>query len=554
MNKTNVLVIIPARGGSKEIPRKNLRNLNGMPLISYSIKTALASKFSPVVYVTSEDSEILFSAKLFGAQVHRRDESLSNDSVTLDPVVYDCYIAATEEEQRDFEIIVTMQPTSPLLSVKSLDEAIGKILNEANMDTLIASRSNTHLTWSLENDSYVPNYKKRVNRQELTPVFAETGAFLMCRNRVIKSETRIGRNVDLFVLSNDEAIDIDSYEDWSLCEYYLKRRHILFVVTGNREVGLGHVYNTLQIANDILQHNVSFLVDKDSEMAFDKIQQKNYPVFLQQRDNIVEDIIRLKPHLVVNDILDTSEDYVSSLHKEGFKVINFEDLGQGGLRADLVVNAIYPGKSVQQNHYFGSRYFLLRDEFVYCDLKKNQKLVQKVLLSFGGVDSNNYTYKVLDSIYSVCNHNNIEITVLAGFGYNQYDSLSQFDKVDIIRDTQDVASYVLEADVVFTSAGRTTYEIASIGTPAIVLAQNERELTHFFASSDRGFLNLGFGVNVSTGEIREAFLEVAFSFETRERMSNLMKKEDLRSGRNCVLELIEGILNEKSPETGKIRK
>ena len=103
---------------------------------------------------------------------------------------------------------------------------------------------------------------------------------------------------------------------------------------------------------------------------------------------------------------------------------------------------------------------------------------------------------------------------------------------------------MLEADLIFTSAGRTTYEIASTVTPAIVLAQNERELTHFFASSEFGFLNLGLGYNISNEELQKNFIELVESYESREYMSELMKKVSLKNGRKTVIKLIQNLIEE----------
>lgn len=538
----NILVVIPARGGSKGIPRKNLRLLAGKPLLYYSINNALNSKFDLDVYVSSEDEEILNTALQFGAKIHQRDISIADDKSTLDPVIYSCYKYASQIENKDYDYIITMQPTSPLLKLNSLDDAIKRVIDNQSIETIIAAKDDTHLSWRKEDDKYIPNYEKRVNRQYLTPTYTETGGFFITRKDIITESNRIGENVELYILRNGEEIDIDTYEDWNLCEYHLKRKNILFVVTGNDRVGLGHVYNTLLIANDILNHRISFLVDKNSQLAYDKISMKNYPVFIQENENIIDDITKFNPDLVINDRLDTTFEYIKELKELNIKTINFEDLGEGAKIADLVINAIYPEKQVIKNHYFGHDYFILRDEFLYSNTKENINKVKNVLISFGGVDPNNYTKKVLDTIYTFCLQNSIEINVITGFGYDNYDSLNMYENINICRNVTNISVYMLNADLIFTSAGRTTYEIASIGTPAIVLAQNERELTHFFASSEFGFLNLGLGYNVSNELLLKEFIELVNSSSNRKYMSELMKKYDLKSGRKIVNRLIQNLM------------
>ena len=90
----------------------------------------------------------------------------------------------------------------------------------------------------------------------------------------------------------------------------------------------------------------------------DKIASFNYEVSIQKSDDLIEDIRSINPDVVINDILDTSYNYVEGLKATGVKVINFEDLGEGAGLADLVVNAIYPEKRLKPNHFFGHAYFL----------------------------------------------------------------------------------------------------------------------------------------------------------------------------------------------------
>tara|TARA_B110000003_G_scaffold274585_1_gene314906 strand:+ start:300 stop:1925 length:1626 start_codon:yes stop_codon:yes gene_type:complete len=540
----NILVVIPARGGSKGIPRKNLRLLGEKPLLYYSINNALQSRYNLDIFISSEDDEILNTACKFGAKIHKRDLNIADDETTLDPVIYDCYLHAKKVENKEYDLIITMQPTSPLLSTLSLDNAISEIMDNECIDTIIAAKDATHLSWRKENEQFIPNYTERVNRQYLTPEFTETGAFLITRNTIISENNRIGENVDLALLTEGEEIDIDTYEDWNLCEYYLKRKHILFVVTGNSIVGLGHVYNTLLIANDILNHQITFLVDKESEMAFEAIKAKNYPVIMQKSDSIFEDIKSIAPNIIINDRLDTSDDYVKELKSRKYKVINFEDLGKGCEYADVVINAIYPEKYSVPNHYFGQEYFILRDEFILSKEKNITSEVQNILITFGGVDPNNYTEKVIKSINNYCLDNNIQINVIAGFGYDKYNTIKKYENINVKRNISNISDYMLGADLIFTSAGRTIYEVASIGTPTVVLGQNEREMTHFFASAEYGFSNLGLGYEVSDDELMIEFLRLVNSFESRKSMSDLMKKQDLKSGRKRVQELIQELIQE----------
>ena len=115
------LVIIPARGGSKGIPRKNVRIMVDKPLIGYSIENALNSHHDLDVVVSTDDDEIARISYSYGARVIIRPEALATDSVTLDPVIFHAMNEMEKEQNVQYDIIITMQPTSPLLKEETLD-------------------------------------------------------------------------------------------------------------------------------------------------------------------------------------------------------------------------------------------------------------------------------------------------------------------------------------------------------------------------------------------------------------------------------------------------
>ena len=123
-NNNKILVVIPARGGSKGIPRKNVRLLDGQPLISYSINVAKSSEYVDDVVVTTDDSEIALLCEKFGASVIRRSEELSTDEVPLDPVVYDAMVQKEKLAFDEYDLVITLQPTSPLIKTSTLDRVI----------------------------------------------------------------------------------------------------------------------------------------------------------------------------------------------------------------------------------------------------------------------------------------------------------------------------------------------------------------------------------------------------------------------------------------------
>lgn len=538
----HVLVVIPARGGSKTIPRKNLRLLAGRPLISYVIETVRRSRHRPTVVVSSEDPEILAIASQLGVRTHERDPSLAGDDVTLDPVV----LAAVQDAERvlnaTFDIVVTVQPTSPLLTTASVDEAIDRLIARRDLDTVISATEDRHLRWQRRADDpsvLEPLFTTRRNRQDLPETYRETGGILACRRSVLERGTRIGEHVELLILSGAEAIDIDDRDDWALCQWYLSQRDVLFVVAGYPEIGLGHAYNALAVANGLAQHRVRFLVTQPSQLAQELLRRHHFEVHRQRSDDLVDDILALAPQVVINDRLDTRADEIRRLKAAGLLVINFEDLGDGAKEADLVINAMYPETERLPGHYYGARYVCLRPEFSLVRPRPVSDTVERVLITFGGTDPSNLTRKVLEAIEPTCRARGIALSVILGLGYRCVDSLEPFRHAEIVRSVPDMAVRIQEADLVFTSAGRTIFEIAAVGTPAIVLAQNERELTHVFASPANGFRHLGLGTQVEVGTIREALQRLLRRTDLRRRMQEKMLAHDLRSGTDRVVRLIE---------------
>jgi CMP-N-acetylneuraminic acid synthetase/spore coat polysaccharide biosynthesis predicted glycosyltransferase SpsG len=539
------LLIIPARGKSKGIPRKNIRNLGGHPLIYYSIQTALNSKYNLDVYVTSDDDEILHISNNLGAKVHKRMPEYSADDTTLDPVIHNAYKEIQIKDNCKYDYVITLQPTSPILKSSSLDQAIEKIIAN-NIDTIISAKEDSHLAWSKQGEYFIPEYTKRLNRQYLNPTYRETGGFVITKSEYVKKESRFGKKVDLFILSDGEEIDIDDYHDWSICEYYLKRKNILFVVTGNKTNGLGHVYNSLIIANDLTEHNIEFLLDKNSDLGYSVIKDKNYKVSKQNnRENLIDAVLRISPDILINEKLDNDVYYIKEIRKHGIRVINFEDRGESGKHANMVINAIYSSKEFRLHYYYGFQYYLLRDEFnIKNHVKIINNVVSNVLIVFGGTDPNNLTLKTLDSIYNYCRNNNIVLNIISGLGYEIKESILSYNNINIYNDVKNISDYMIEADIIFSAMGRTVYEIASLGIPTILMAQNKRELSHTFGYGQNGFINLGEGKLLNKKKIEKEFISLVENYDIRKQMNRLMRQYDLRSGRARVLKLITEVIEE----------
>ncbi|MFX0001760.1 MAG: PseG/SpsG family protein [Candidatus Hermodarchaeota archaeon] len=332
---------------------------------------------------------------------------------------------------------------------------------------------------------------------------------------------------------------------------------IIICVDGYDVIGLGHIYRTISLANKLKDHNILFVSKKKHQLGIDLIRKHNLnlKVFETIRE-FWEIVSNFDPTTVINDILDTQVNYINSLKDKKIFVVNFEDLGEGSKYSDLTINALYEGSNAG-NYYWGKDYYILREEFHNIGNNEIKKEVNNILITYGGTDPNNYSKKVLEAINDL-NLKDLKINIILGLGYKQPELLKQSVKdykldLTIKQNVKNISTYMLQADIAFTSAGRTVYELASIGTPTIVLAQNEREMLHTFANEKNGIINLGLGYNCSDKKIKDVFLKVFNNFKYRKKVHNLMLKNKLKLGINNVINLIfkeyekfrESISNEK---------
>ena len=548
------IAIIPARGGSKGIPRKNLRPVAGKPLIYYSIMACLKSSLLDRVVVSTDDDEIALLAERFGADVLMRSKHLSDDLTTLDPVIFSAVQQAEKKWKEDYRIIVTVQPTSPLIVAGDKDTAIGMFKDE--IDTVMTVVDDRHLNWTIKDGKASATYMKRVNRQNLPVNYKETGALIACTRNQLEMGSRIGRHVELLEVPHDRSFDIDTFADLMLCENLIKRKRIVFTVAGSHQVGLGHAYRALMLAHELVSYDIHFVCEESSSLAIQSIRNQHYTVHVCDDGALAAACVKVLPDLVINDVLDTSSEYISFLKENSIKVINFEDLGKGAEKADLVINALYAHKKTASNMLSGSKYFCLRDEFLHIEKATTNKEVRRILLTFGGVDEGNLSARCLAIIAKYCKEKKIVIDVVTGPGYIYEDRLTSLMDVhadlsiNLAKGTKRISDYMNKADVAITSGGRTVLELSSLHVPTIVICQNDREMTHDFASLSNGIINLGNRLSVEDVDILNALIGIVENRNMRMEMIIKSKKNNLSLGKRRVISEIVRILDEESLGAG----
>lgn len=235
---TEVLALIPARGGSKSIPRKNIRHFAGHPLIAYSIAAGLASSSVSRLIVSTDDEEIATTALEYGAEVpFLRPAEYSQDDTPDLPVFQHALQWLKENQAYQPEIIVQLRPTSPLRRVSHIDQAVQQLLDRPEADsirTVCIPFQNPYKMWQISAEGFMlPLMKLEVQepynlpRQLLPDVYWQTGYVDAARSRtMIDKQSMTGDSILPFVIDSSDWIDIDSPGDWRRAERLLESGEI----------------------------------------------------------------------------------------------------------------------------------------------------------------------------------------------------------------------------------------------------------------------------------------------------------------------------------------
>ena len=220
-----ILGVIPARGGSKGITRKNIVPFADKPLICYTVEAALKSKYLKRVIVSTDDNEIAKIAKDCGAEVpFLRPPNLSQDETSSVSVVKHAVNIIEESEGCLCDFIVLLQPTSPLRNEKAIDMAVEKMLSTGADSVISVCKVKHHPFWNFvvhqdRLQSLLPKIDKSSRRQELPQTYAPNGAVYVVKRDVLFNEnTMFGKDLRGVIMPSEESIDIDDYYDWFLAE------------------------------------------------------------------------------------------------------------------------------------------------------------------------------------------------------------------------------------------------------------------------------------------------------------------------------------------------
>jgi CMP-N-acetylneuraminic acid synthetase/spore coat polysaccharide biosynthesis predicted glycosyltransferase SpsG len=533
-------IVIPARGGSTGVPRKNVRLLAGEPLIARTIKTALKGTLAGRVVVITDDDEIAEISERFGAVVLREEKTTGK--ATLDQVMVRTIPFLTELGASNSDVLLTMQPTCPFIKPARVKDAMRRFAEGAG--SVITVVDDRHLGWVFDAaGNPKPDYTARVNRQELPAKFKESGAIIGARiSDIVRTGTRIVEPINLVEVPEGEALDIDTFSDWAVAEHLASRKRILLRTDAAKELGMGHVYRTLALAYSLARHQITIVLSDDKPLGAEFFAEYPFEVATVASDlEFLSFARKSKADLVVLDRLDNVAEFVTLLG--GFsKVVTFEDLGDGAEAADLLIADMYEHPRVPaERQLTGVENAILAPSFESLNRQITFKeSVEEVLVLFGGTDPSNLAVTALRALEYIEFPG--RVTLVRGLGADLVDPKAYKLKLRVLSNVKNMPAVMEDADIALSSAGRTITELSSLGIPTICMAQNAKELTHTHTTPTNGVLMLGLGALVSTETLAAHLTELINNDDLRFKLhTRALEATGTRSNDRIVRRILKQI-------------
>lgn len=338
---------------------------------------------------------------------------------------------------------------------------------------------------------------------------------------------------------------------------------IAFVTDGGPEMGMGHVQQSLTLAQELKDKGEIFFLTKSDKTIVSHIQNSGFDVIRRISDDELFDVLsEITPQLVIIDKIDVPEDFAKKIKEElTAKLAIFTNITPANKYADIAVTADYGShfknitffdEKTKTLYYYGPRYWILRREFY--KLKKRVKRVpdkiERILLIFGGSDPLNITSAVLEELLEL--RETFLVDVILGSGFKFISELNHVlqkhagkgKNVNVLRNIQNIAEMMVRADLVMASPGLSLFEALSVGTPVVAMHQNALQ-----ADAYRGYIP-----TIDKSEINKLsniINERTFIDPYDEFIANL----EIGQGKEELIEvLLDGIMEEvRDSEMGKER-
>jgi len=227
MSEQKIVAIIPARGGSKGLPKKNIAALCGKPLLAWTIEAARAAEQIDRVVVSTDDAEIAEVAKRHGADVVERPAELATDTASSESALLHVLDALREADSYEPDLVVFLQATSPVRESDDIDNAIRHYRSERADSLFSCTRVTDHFLWEEKDGCYVGanhDYRNRKPRQGITARYLENGSIYVFTPGLIRKEhNRLGGKIAIYEMPMWKSFQIDDRDDIEVCEFYLQK-------------------------------------------------------------------------------------------------------------------------------------------------------------------------------------------------------------------------------------------------------------------------------------------------------------------------------------------
>lgn len=559
-----VIAVVPARGGDPEVPYLNIKRLGALPLIAHTLREAEESKYIDRLIVSTDDDHVARVAREYDAEIVKRPEELAKDLSEIRTVIRHAVETVEAASDTRFDIVVTLQATSPFRRAEQIDAAIEELIQK-DFDAVISLNEVRALTWHRRGGKLEPLFERAGRRDELEPLYHEDGAIRAMRRDVLDSELRLGENVGHILMDKMSALTVHDIYDFWLAEKLVHLPRVLFRVDGGGEMGMGHVLRSLAVAEaltKIAPHaDVCFLMRAEPPEGIQHIARLGYPVRVAPGDELTAlvDVIRdYSPNIIVNDRPFLEKEYLSALAGLGAATVNLvdslDDIENPSELASIIIATMQEGEVELDDYHAGPAFAILRDSF-----QKNAGASmttphdgKRVVLSFGGSDPQNFTMKALEALDDI---RGLEVTVVLGPAYGYREQLDALVpklsyRPDVLKNVEHMADVLVESDLVLCSGGMTVFEIAALGRPGMVLCQNRRERERMDGFSRYGTIeHLGLGTDVSVEEISRNAKALLKDRDARQRMSEAGARLVDARGATRVYEVMKKAGN-KGPANG----
>jgi spore coat polysaccharide biosynthesis predicted glycosyltransferase SpsG/CMP-N-acetylneuraminic acid synthetase len=515
----HVLAVVPARGGTDTVPYLNVKRLGDRALLAHTLDAARGAPSVDRVVLSTDDPVVADVGRRHGAEVpFLRPKELAADIPSLKPVIAHA-VAEAEKTGPRADVVVVLQATTPFRAADVVEEAIARLVS-GGYDSVISVTEDRTLNWREDGGALVPLFTREGRREEQAPLFKENGAVVAMRRPVIDGPSRFGERIGHLVLDKRAGFTVYDLDDFWMAERLLKEPRVLFRVDGGRDLGMGHVYRSLAIAEALRtgsRADVAFLLKAEHGEAIVTLSRAGYPVRVAgdgAAETLLEHIRDFAPEILINDLHSPGREaaYLRALSHLGATTVNLvdtpQDLESTEHYEQVIVSVMHEARETPEGFYAGPKYAILREHF-HGREKEVRERPQMVLLTFGGSDPQELTVKAARALGAL--DAGVDVVAVAGPAFScraafeaLHDGMER--RVPLINEAGGhIADLMLEADVVLCSGGMSVYEIAALGTPGIVLGQNLREDARMRAFAVHGTVEyLGLGTEVDEAAIAAA--------------------------------------------------